>query len=90
MTIFPRSTSACGSFVCPPTKPEGALRRDLFAADDEQGTYISDIATLTRLVSDKLQGIADAVRAEGWKWVEVSRGPAGSGPPMGEPPHKRV
>ena len=48
----------------------GAVRRDLFA-DEEQGTYVADTATLTRLVNDKLQGIADAVKAEGWKWVEV-------------------
>jgi ParB family transcriptional regulator, chromosome partitioning protein len=48
----------------------GAVRRDLFA-DEEQGTYVADTATLTRLVNDKLQAIADAVKAEGWKWVEV-------------------
>jgi ParB family transcriptional regulator, chromosome partitioning protein len=48
----------------------GAVRRDLFA-DEEQGTYVADTATLMRLVNDKLQGMADAVKAEGWKWVEV-------------------
>jgi ParB family transcriptional regulator, chromosome partitioning protein len=48
----------------------GAVRRDLFA-DEEQGTYVADAAILTRLVNDKLKGIADTVKAEGWKWVEV-------------------
>ncbi len=48
----------------------GAIRRDLFA-DDEGGTYIADPAKLTRLVSTKLQSIADDLQAEGWKWVTV-------------------
>ena len=48
----------------------GSIRRDLFA-DEDQGTYVLDAATLTRLVNDRLQGFADTVKAEGWKWVEV-------------------
>ncbi len=48
----------------------GAVRRDLFA-EGEDGTYIADPAKLTRLVSEKLQTLADSVKADGWKWAEV-------------------
>lgn len=48
----------------------GAIRRDLFA-DADQGIYLSDIELLDRLAQDKLAGLADTVRAEGWAWVEA-------------------
>lgn len=48
----------------------GALRRDLFS-DDETGTFISDVALLDRLVSEKLDRAAKPVQKEGWKWVET-------------------
>ena len=48
----------------------GALKRDLFAEGD-QGIQILNPATLSRLAGEKLQALADQVRAEGWKWVEV-------------------
>lgn len=48
----------------------GMVRRDLFA-EDEAGTYITDPAKLNRLVSEKLQGLAETTKAEGWKWVEI-------------------
>ena len=47
----------------------GAIRRDLFA-DADQGIYLSDTGLLDRLAQDKLVGLADTVRAEGWAWVE--------------------
>src|SRR5208337_3100428 len=47
----------------------GAVRRDLFDADD--GGYVRDIALLDALVLRGLETVADEVRAEGWKWVEA-------------------
>ena len=43
------------------------MRRDLF--DDERGRFLSDPDLLTRLADEKLEGIAAAVREEGWGWV---------------------
>lgn len=48
----------------------GGIRRDLFA-EGENGVYLSDTALLDRLAQDKLTGIADEVRREGWAWVEA-------------------
>ncbi len=47
----------------------GILRRDLF--DDEQGRFLSNPDLLTRLASEKLEGLAASVREEGWGWVEA-------------------
>lgn len=48
----------------------GAVLRDLFQADD--GGWLQDPALLDRLAAEKLEREAEAVRAEGWKWVEVA------------------
>ena len=48
----------------------GAIRRDLFT-DGDDGVFILDPILLDRLVTDKLETEASAVRAEGWKWVAV-------------------
>jgi ParB family chromosome partitioning protein len=47
----------------------GTILRDLFDAED-QG-YFADGQLLDRLVAEKLEVAAHAVRAEGWQWVEV-------------------
>ncbi len=47
----------------------GVVRRDLF--DDEASGTLIDTVLLDRLVAEKLAGVASAVRAEGWVWVEV-------------------
>ena len=47
----------------------GTIERDLF--QDDGGGYFRDVALLDRLVAEKLNGEAEAIRAEGWKWVEV-------------------
>ena len=47
----------------------GVVRRDLF--DDEHGRFLSDPVLLTRLAGEKLEGIAAAIREEGWSWVEA-------------------
>ena len=48
----------------------GAIMRDLFQQDD--GGWLQDAGLLTRVVAEKLERDAEALRAEGWKWVEVA------------------
>ena len=48
----------------------GVLLRDLFQGDD--GGWLQDVALLDRLVAAKLEQEAEAVREEGWKWIEVA------------------
>ena len=48
----------------------GIALRDLFEADD--GGWLQDPGLVDRLVAEKLQREAEAVRAEGWKWIEVA------------------
>lgn len=47
----------------------GVVRRDLF--DDVQSRFLSDPALLQRLTVEKLEALAEAVRQEGWAWVEA-------------------
>jgi ParB family chromosome partitioning protein len=51
-------------------KAGGAIRRDLFN-DGEDGVYILDETLLESLVAKKLGRTANAVRKEGWHWVEI-------------------
>ncbi len=48
----------------------GAVMRDLFQNDD--GGWLQDARLLDRLVAEMLERDAQAVRAEGWKWIEVA------------------
>jgi ParB family chromosome partitioning protein len=48
----------------------GVVLRDLFQGDD--GGWLEDPALLDGLVADKLQAEAQAIAAEGWKWIEVA------------------
>ncbi|MGI9072244.1 MAG: hypothetical protein ACR2JB_13245 [Bryobacteraceae bacterium] len=48
----------------------GLVKRDLFH-EGEQGVYILDPAKPTRLVNRKLETLAEEVKADGWKWVEI-------------------
>jgi ParB family transcriptional regulator, chromosome partitioning protein len=47
----------------------GTQRQDLFAAPDAAAW--TDAALVERLALEKLDGVAELVRAEGWKWVEA-------------------
>ena len=47
----------------------GAVRRDLFEPED--GGFVQDVALLETLVRQKLESIADEVKAEGWNWTEA-------------------
>ena len=53
------------------TTAGGGIRRDLFADDEATGTTLTDAALLERLVREKLEALAEPVRAEGWAWVEA-------------------
>jgi ParB family chromosome partitioning protein len=48
----------------------GVVLRDLFEGDD--GGWLEDPALLDRLVAEKFQAEADALAAEGRKWIEVA------------------
>jgi ParB family chromosome partitioning protein len=48
----------------------GAIMRDLFQQDD--GGWLQDAGLLARVVAEKLERDAAAIRAEGWKWVEMA------------------
>ena len=49
----------------------GAVRRDLFAeADDASSVYLDDPVLLQTLAMERLRGLAEDVRAEGWSWVD--------------------
>ncbi|MDX8433279.1 ParB/Srx family N-terminal domain-containing protein [Mesorhizobium abyssinicae] len=48
----------------------GMIIRDLFS--DDRGGFYDDAALLDRMVIEKLQAVAEAVRqAEGWTWADV-------------------
>lgn len=49
----------------------GTILRDLF----DGGGYFEDSQLLDRLTAEKLQAVAETVRAEGWLWVEVHTEP---------------
>ena len=48
----------------------GGIRRDLFA-DECNGVFLTDAGLLESLACHRLEAAADAVRAEGWGWVEA-------------------
>jgi len=52
------------------TEAGGLILRDLFEAD--HGGWLQDAGLLDRLVADKLSQRAEAIRAEGWRWIEVA------------------
>ncbi|MBW4706400.1 ParB/RepB/Spo0J family partition protein [Roseobacter sp. YSTF-M11] len=47
----------------------GEVLRDLFQTDD--GGWLQDAALLETMVSEKLKEETEAIRAEGWHWIEV-------------------
>lgn len=50
----------------------GQITRDLFQPEHEG--WLADAALLERLAVQKLEALADSVRAEGWAWVEIEPG----------------
>ena len=51
-------------------KAGGTILRDLFQSDD--GGWLQDAGLLDRLVAERLREEAEAVAAEGWKWIETA------------------
>ena len=49
-------------------KAGGAVLRDLF---EDGNAWLTDPALLNQLAAGKLDEAAEAVRGEGWKWVEI-------------------
>lgn len=47
----------------------GEVLRDLFQTDD--GGWLQDAALLETMVTERLNEEAEAIRAEGWHWIEV-------------------
>lgn len=47
----------------------GIVLNDLFQSDD--GGWLQDVALLDQLTDDKLKAKAEAIAAEGWKWVDA-------------------
>lgn len=48
----------------------GTVLRDLFQGDD--GGWLQDVPLIDQMVTDKLKADAEAIAAEGWKWIEVA------------------
>ncbi|NVN09805.1 ParB/RepB/Spo0J family partition protein [Nguyenibacter vanlangensis] len=48
----------------------GSVLRDLFQGDD--GGWLQDVPLVDQMVTDKLKADAEAIAAEGWKWIEVA------------------
>ncbi|MBK3665051.1 ParB/RepB/Spo0J family partition protein [Bradyrhizobium diazoefficiens] len=48
----------------------GTVMRDLFEHDD--GGWLQDVPLLDRLVTEKLKADAEAIAAEGWKWISIA------------------
>lgn len=49
----------------------GIVSRDLFSTDDS-GIFIEDAALLDRLVLQRLEAEAQAMRAQGWSWADIT------------------
>jgi ParB family chromosome partitioning protein len=49
----------------------GAVRRDLFAEDEQDG-FIADVSLLDRLAREKLETLQREAQSEGWAWVDVA------------------
>ena len=53
------------------TAAGGIVQRDLFSED--RGGWITDAALLERLVAERMEREAEAIRAEGWRWVGIGQ-----------------
>lgn len=50
----------------------GHVIRDLFSSDEGDAAHIGDPELMQRLATEKLNGLAETERANGWSWVEVA------------------
>ena len=67
-----RASDKRGQFITVAAYEEagGVVLNDLFQGDD--GGWLQDTGLVDMMVAEKLREAADAVRAEGWKWIEVA------------------
>ncbi|MDO8422489.1 MAG: ParB/RepB/Spo0J family partition protein [Parvibaculum sp.] len=49
----------------------GVVLRDLFSQNDDG--WLQDAALLERLVVEKLTSEAEAIKAEGWRWIQIAQ-----------------
>lgn len=49
----------------------GIVLRDLFSQNDDG--WLQDVALLERLVTEKLAAKAEAIKSEGWRWIQISQ-----------------
>lgn len=56
------------------TAAGGVVRGDLLSTSENSG-FIDDVTLLEQLVATKLDNVAEGIRGEGWKWVEVQAAP---------------
>lgn len=52
------------------TEAGGVILRDLFQGDD--GGWLQDVGLLDMLVAEQLRERSEAIRTEGWKWIDVA------------------
>jgi ParB family transcriptional regulator, chromosome partitioning protein len=53
-------------------KAGGNVMQDLFDLDNPEAGYLTDSAILNRLAGEKLETVAEPIKTEGWKWVDVN------------------
>ena len=53
------------------TAAGGTVQCDLFSED--RGGWIADPALLERLVAERMEAAAEAIRTEGWRWVAIGQ-----------------
>jgi len=53
------------------TAAGGTMQRDLFSED--RGGWITNAELLEQLVAERMEAAAEAIRAEGWKWVAIGQ-----------------
>ena len=53
------------------TAAGGTVQRDLFSED--RGGWIANAELLERLVAERMESGAEAIRAEGWRWVAIGQ-----------------
>ena len=53
------------------TAAGGTVQRDLFSED--RGGWVTDAALLERLVGERMEREAEAIRAEGWRWIGIGQ-----------------
>ncbi|MHC0055523.1 ParB/RepB/Spo0J family partition protein [Actibacterium sp. D379-3] len=49
----------------------GTVLRDLFSQNDDG--WLQDVALLERLVAEKLAAEAEAIKSEGWRWIQIAQ-----------------